>query len=159
MRDSVDFDVIRGYASQQFDFGPVLAAQSQLTQDAFNDEVISACVDAELDPAAGKFCSVTVVGHSDRNDTAGLSAEQRRENERQNSELRAESASSFVFDQIFDGVQSGGGTPPVDQASMQNVTIFTVAAGSASLIVPTPADENDRQQNRRVQFLVTKFAP
>jgi hypothetical protein len=159
MRDAVDFDVIRGYESQQFDFQPVLQAQSQATQSAFDTEVITACVNAEMNPGAGSFCSVTVVGHSDRNDSPGLTPEQRRENERQNSELRAEAAVSFIFDQIFARIQAAGGTPPVDQASAQNVTLFSVAAGAANLIVPTPATEDDRKQNRRVQFLVTTFTP
>jgi hypothetical protein len=148
-----------GYVSQQFDFPSLLQTKPQPVQDLFASLVVAKCVDAEIDPSAGKFCFVSIIGHSDRNDTPGLTSEQRRENERQNSELRAEAARSFVFDQIFAQIQAAGGTPPVDLASMLNVTIDAVTAGSANLIVPTPISEGQRQQNRRVQFVVSSFVP
>ena len=148
-----------GYVSQQFDFPSLLQTKPQATQDLFAQLVVAPCVNAEFDPSAGNFCFVSVIGHSDRNDTPGLTSEQRRENERQNSELRAEAARSFIIDQIFAQIQAAGGTPPVDLASMQNVTIDVVTAGSANLVFTTPAGEAQRQQNRRVQFVVSSFTP
>jgi flagellar motor protein MotB len=150
---------VAGYVSHEIDFPALLSRQSQELQDLVQAEVVAPLVDAEMVPEAGKFSSVTVIGHSDRVDDPGLSSEQRRADELSVSQLRAESAEAFLFSQVFDLVQAAGGTPPVDLASMQNGGIFTVAAGAADLLHPVPASEEERQENRRVQFLVAAFAP
>ncbi|GII23367.1 hypothetical protein [Planosporangium mesophilum] len=122
-------------------------------------EVIAPLADAEMVPEAGKFCVVSVIGHSDRVDTPGLTSEQRRADELSVSQLRAESTQAFLFAELFDLVQAAGGNSPVDLASMQNGAILTVAAGAADLKHVVPASESEREENRRVVFLVATFAP
>ena len=159
MRSMTDISVA-GYVANEIDFRAVLARQTEQLQEFIQIEVVTPLVEAEMVPETGRFCAVTVVGHGDRVDTPGMSAEQRRELELTNTQIRAEAAEAYLFDQVFELVQAAGGTPPVDLASMQSGGIFTVAAGAADLVHKTPGnDEGKRRQNRRVQFLVASFVP
>jgi flagellar motor protein MotB len=150
---------ISGYVSHEIDFPALLKRQSQTLQDLVQTDVIAPLADAEMVPEAGKFCIVTIIGHSDRVDTPGLTSEQRRADELSISQLRAESAQAFLFAELFSLVQAAGGTSPVDLASMQNGAIWTVAAGAADLTHTVPASESERQDNRRVVFQISTFAP
>ncbi|TDB83265.1 hypothetical protein E1264_29070 [Actinomadura sp. KC216] len=150
---------VSGYFSQEIDFPAVLQRQSQALQDLVRDEVIAPLAGAETVPGDGKFCVVTIIGHSDRVDTPGLTSEQRRAQELNASQLRAESAQAFLFSELFALVQGAGGTPPVDLASTQNGAIWTVAVGAADLIHTVPANETQRRENRRVVFQVSAFTP
>ena len=148
-----------GYLSQKFDFPELLGGEPQEVQDVVQDKIITPFADAEMTPVAGKFCQITIIGHSDRDDTPGLTSEQRRASELEISQLRADSAKAFLFSQMFDRVSKAGGTPPVDTDSMQNSAILTVAAGSADLKHLMPGnDENQRQENRRVVIAIAAFA-
>jgi flagellar motor protein MotB len=147
-----------GFASQQFDF-PALHAQLGHAARDLLEVMIESAVTAESDPNAGRFCAIVIVGHSDRVDTPGLSSESRRDQELQASELRAESAQAWFFNELFNRLQSQGGTPPVDLSSMQNVDIRTVACGSADLVHKVPSGEQERRENRRVHFIGTVFTP
>jgi len=145
-----------GYGDHQFDFPALHPELPQEVRDLL-EVVIESAVTAESDPEAGRFCSIVLAGHSDRNDS-GLSPEQRRADELEASTLRAESARAFLFDQLFTRLQSGGFLPPVDLASMRNVDMNVVSCGSADLNHPTPSNEQ-RPQNRRVQISATMFTP
>ena len=158
MRELTDIPV-GGYVSHETDFAALLARQSQGMQDLVQTEVVAALADAEMVPEAGKFCAVTVVGHSDRVDDPGLTPEERRADELNVCEQRVESAQAFLFNEISDLILTAGGTVPADLASMQNGAIFTALAGAANLLHPVPASEEERAENRRVQFLIAKFAP
>jgi hypothetical protein len=147
-----------GFTSQEIDFSALLSRSSPAAKGLL-DVMIQTAVTAESDPPAGRFCTIVFVGHSDRDDTPGRSPEDRRALELQMSTLRAESAQSFFFQQMFDELKSQGFTPPVDVASMQNVEFQTIACGSADLINLTPTNEDQRAQNRRVHFVGTAFTP
>lgn len=146
-----------GFGDQQFDFSALQQQLPQTTRDLL-EVVIEEAVTAESGISPGHFCSILIEGHSDRNDTPGLSPEERRANELQISTLRAESTQAFLFEQLFSRLQSGGFPAPVDLASMQNVEMTTVACGSANLIhlIPTP---DQRPDNRRVEITGTTFTP
>jgi flagellar motor protein MotB len=158
MRELTDIPV-GGYQSHETDFATLLARQSQGMQDLVQTEVVAALADAEMVQEAGKFCTVTIVGHSDRVDDEGLTPEQRRADELDVCVQRADSAQAFLFNEVSDLVLTAGGTVPADLASMQNSAIFTAPAGAANLLHTVPASEQEREENRRVQFLVAKFAP
>ncbi|GAA3102901.1 hypothetical protein GCM10010520_55040 [Rhizobium viscosum] len=147
-----------GYAPQRFDFPALHAELSQTVRDLLEVFVESA-VTAESDPAANRFCQVIIVGHSDRVDSAGLSSEQRRAQELEASQLRAESAQAWLFNELFNRLQAQGYVPPVDLASMQNVDIQTIACGSADLVHLVPQNEEQRRDNRRVHFIGMVFTP
>lgn len=147
-----------GFASQQFDFPALHAQLSQTIRDIL-EVMIESAVTAESDPNAGRFCEIVIVGHSDRVDTPGLSSESRRAQELQASQLRAESAQEWFFNELFNRLQSQGFVSPVDIASMQNVDIQTVACGSADLVHLVPSGEQERRNNRRVHFIGTVFTP
>jgi hypothetical protein len=150
---------IAGYDTAQIDFPQRHAGLSQQARDLI-DVMIESAVTAESDPKAGRFCSITFVGHADRVDVAGLSPEDRRKQELENSSLRAESAQAFVFSEIFKRLTSQGFTGPVDLASLVNVELRTVACGSADLINKAPGnDMEQRKQNRRVHLIGTVFTP
>lgn len=147
-----------GFASQQFDF-PTLHSQLSQTARDLLEVMLESAVTAESDPEAGRFCSIVIVGHSDRLDTPGLTSEARRAQELQASELRAQSAQAWFFSELFNRLQQQGFTPPIDLASMQNVDIQTIACGSAGLIHLIPSGEPERKDNRRVHFMGTVFTP
>lgn len=146
-----------GFAEEQFDFPALHAQLSQQVRDLL-EVMIESAVTAESDPAAGRFCTIVIAGHSDRVDTAGVTSEQRRAKELLFSTLRAESAQAFFFNELFVRLQNGGFVPPIDLASFQNVDISTVACGAADLIHLVPSDAQ-RPDNRRVQIIGTIFTP
>ncbi|MCX4543516.1 hypothetical protein [Streptomyces sp. NBC_01565] len=148
---------IPGYGAGQYDFGAVLATRPQAAVDAVNLEVADRAANAE--EFDGQACVITVVGHSDRDDTPGLTPEQRRESERNASRRRADDAAAWLFRQIVLRLQASGITPPATVADLRGTSIFTAAAGAADLVHPVPAGETERRENRRVVFLVAHLRP
>jgi flagellar motor protein MotB len=148
-----------GYDASQIDFPQRLAQLPQQTRDLI-DVMIESAVTAESDPDAGRFCTITIVGHADRVDTPGISSESRRAQELESSTLRAESAQAFVFSEIFTRLSSQGFTAPVDLASLVSVEIQTIACGAADLVHQNPGNNTDqRKDNRRVHLIGTIFTP
>ena|ERR1700738_3077036 len=148
-----------GYENEQFDFPQLHAQLSQGTRDLL-EVMIESAVTAEASPEAGRFCSITIVGHADRVDVPGTSSEDRRAKELEISSLRAESAQAFVFNELFTRLTNQGFTAPVDLANMQNVDIDTIACGAADLVHTNPGNDlEQRKENRRVHFIGTMFTP
>ena len=149
-----------GYGSGNVEFANIFNDDNltpQVKRDQF-DALVEAAVTAESGAAPGTFMSVLIVGHADRDDTPGRTPEQRRQLEHDNSDLRAESAESFLFSQIADRLLTGGFTVPNDIESLQSLELRRIAVGSADLLFVTPGnDEVQRQANRRVQFFGTAF--
>ena len=148
-----------GYISGEIDFPAAFGRLSQATRDLIIQAVVDPLVLAESNPGSCRFCSVSIVGHSDRYDVPGVTPEQRRAIELENSQLRAESAAAWLFTQLCDHLQNAGLTQPADWASAQTITIFIIACGSADLIHLIPANEAQRRENRRVHFMISSFEP
>jgi len=148
-----------GFVAHEFDFPALHGRVGQMARDLL-DAMIEAAIDAEADPSLGKFCYFLIVGHSDRQDSPNMTGEQRRADELEYSTLRAESAQSFVFEEIFNRMTAAGMTAPIDIANLKAVEMRTVACGSADLINKTPGnDEALRAENRRVHISCVSVTP
>ncbi|GAA2427769.1 hypothetical protein [Streptomyces coeruleofuscus] len=141
---------VDGYLSGQFDFATALATHSQALQD---DAMNAALAVAKAEKFSGTFCTITVVGHSDRDDTPGLTQDQRRASELNASTKRAESARDWIFAQARQLLIDDGQPDPGTISGLTRSFFFTQPAGAAQLKKPNPASETDRQRNRRVAFL------
>jgi flagellar motor protein MotB len=149
-----------GFVAGEVDFPALFDRQPLVTQEQIIRLVVDRCIQAEIVPDAGIFCSVVVIGHSDREDTPGLTSEQRRAKELESSQSRADSALEWLFTQLFDALEGADATAPVDWPSAQNVAVATLASGAADLVNKVPGlDEELRRQNRRVVFMTKSFSP
>lgn len=157
MTKSLDDLPVAGFVAQEVDFSALFDRLSVNARTTINDAVITPAVDAERFPSNGQFCSVTVLGHSDRVDTPGLTSEQRRAQELGASLDRAKSAANWVWEQITLGLTNAGVIPPATLPLAQNFDIAIAPCGAADLIHTVPAGEAERAENRRVQFLVSSF--
>lgn len=109
---------------------------------------------AKAEKFAGTFCTISVVGHSDRDDPPGLTQGQRRASELNASTKRAESARDWIFAQARQALIDDGRPDPGTISSLTRSVLFTQPVGAAQLKEPNPASETDRQRNRRVACLV-----
>jgi hypothetical protein len=154
---------VPGFDAEQFDF-PALLADLPGAQDFLGSEFLDPLFDAEGADGFGtsceqrRYCSVLIIGHSDRNDEPGLTSEERRAKELQFSELRAQSAAAWLLSQLQDRLQNQGITFPADWPSGVNVGLELVSAGAADLKFTTPANESERKENRRVAFTIAVFS-
>jgi hypothetical protein len=102
-----------------------------------------------------KFCSITIVGYSDRDDTPGISDVERRKKEDLRAMERASSASSWLRVEFFKLFT----LHPLDDLTLRdrrNIAVNIVSAGAGSLNEMQPGNnERLRQTNRRVVFYVT----
>jgi hypothetical protein len=110
-------------------------------------------------PGGSKFSFIRIEGHADRVDSPGLSPEARRAKELESSDLRAEAAQAFFFDEIAKRLLARGFVVPADLASAQNIFIDRVACGAARLKHTVPTGEPQRRENRRVEILAVDFSP
>ncbi|MFJ4953147.1 hypothetical protein [Streptomyces sp. NPDC088760] len=150
---------ISGFVAQEVAFPQLLDRLSEGARDTVRQEVIEPAVNAEGFPGDGRFCLITVLGHSDRVDTAGPSAEQRRAQELDASDKRATSAGTWVFEQITAALTAAGQSPPASVEEATNFDIVLVPCGAAALVNPVPTSEAQRAQNRRVQCVISTFTP
>jgi hypothetical protein len=150
---------ISGFVAQEVAFSQLFGRLAASAKQTIRHEVVEPAVNAEHFPSNNQFCLITVLGHSDRVDTAGLSAEQRRAQELDASDKRASSAGDWVFDQITAALTAAGETPPTSVADATNFDIFTMPCGAAALVNVVPTNEAQRAENRRVQFVISTFTP
>jgi hypothetical protein len=147
---------LQGFASGQTDFSAQLSTLPVEILEPFA-KLIDGTFEASSDPSGVKFMSISIVGHSDRQDLPGMSNEQRRESERQASQDRADSASNWLLNKLAD-MQNPGDVIQLDWRSVSNIGAAVIASGAAQLINPNPGSNEDlRVQNRRVQFFVTSI--
>ncbi|MFF7244404.1 hypothetical protein ACFZBU_10970 [Embleya sp. NPDC008237] len=149
--------IISGFGDHDTDFEAAFDNSSEEAQERIRQQVVNEAARAEMIPEEGKFCSVTVIAHSDRVDDAPTS-EQARADELQVSVERGDNALLWLFDQIQQVVQDAGATVPASVDDMQSVNVFRVACGAAHLLFPVPTPD-ERPENRRVEFAVASFAP
>jgi len=143
-----------GYAS-----GEVVSADRYGAFDPASDErsQLDAAVTRiaqTVDAGDASFVAITVVGFSDRNDTPGLSCDDRRASESNASKDRSDSALSWLIEAV--GAQLV--TPLADwHESSDRVTWIQVPTGAALLANDPPLDDAQRAENRRVKFVFSFF--
>jgi hypothetical protein len=146
---------IDGYGSGETDFAARLAQSGPQVQLDFQTSIIDPLLMVLSSP--DQSAVLTITGHSDRVDTAGLTREQRRLQEFSASTDRADSAAEGIEQIIHDRLL---GFVPDDFDELQQVAIFPRAAGAAVLRESAEAlSDVQRRRNRRVQMRVVRFQP
>lgn len=155
MIKSVTEMIVDGFGANETDFLTRLNQADFLTQTGFDTQIIQpmlAVLNTDNDSAV-----LTITGHADRVDTAGLTREQIRQQELDASDARAISAVAGVR-QLID--QQTPFFIPDDLNDMPQLFVADRPAGAAVLReTSVPLSEDQRQRNRRVQFRLIHFQP
>ena len=145
--------IVDGYASGRTDFSEALSALPVDRRGEY-DLVIDVAASAIERPDVS--CVLSVAGHSDRVDTAGVDRHAARAQELQSSKDRAESAGLFITAEIHSRVPG----LPEDLNELQNFALLVRWAGAGLLQQAAPnLTEAQRKQNRRVQLRAIAFVP
>jgi hypothetical protein len=115
-----------------------------------NSPAVEVVIEAALDvlhnnPDGTKACIMLLMGHSDRDDTQDLSADERHRNEYERSRERAESARAWLLDTVNERAQTSGLPTVNDFRGDENLFVPFVSLGAVQLV-----SEQDRPRNRRV---------
>jgi hypothetical protein len=102
--------------------------------------------------------SLIVAGHSDRQDRADLSCDERRTSEADAAQSRASSAWEWIKARVAELTSIAGVEAGEWWDTSPHITWGLVYAGAGMLKFPVPA-AGERPQNRRVVVLVSQFAP
>ena len=143
---------IRGYVSHETDFRALLARRPDLAVPQVA-AIIDAAFEAFENSTRQKACSITIIGHSDREDRPGLTDAQRRASELQASTQRAQSASAWLLDKVNDVAQASNLAIELEWKGVPAVDVVAIGAGASDLLHP-PVTEADRKANRRIVFIV-----
>jgi len=151
--------IIDGYGSGETSFLARLGQSDVQVQSDIQTNIIEPLL-AVLN-SSDQTAVLTVAGHSDRVDTAGLTREQRRQEELTASETRANDAAEGVKQLIRDRfLLDAGVLLPVDLDDIQQLAILPRVAGAAVLRESAEElSEEQRRLNRRVQMRVVSFRP
>jgi hypothetical protein len=145
--------IVNGFGSGEVDLATRLA-QDPAQASVFNSEIIDNIVDVLRSPDAG--AALSVAGHADRDDTAGLSHIQHLAIERAASENRVNNAIAHIHQLV----QQQEPTAPSD---LNTLTFFDVnlRAPGAGVLEQDGASltEAQRKLNRRIQARLLVFKP
>lgn len=147
--------IFSGFASGESDFAARYAAYAPDSPErqALDSAVSSVAAIISAGAAGKSFAAVTFIGYSDRNDTPGLSCDDRRASESKASVDRAVSANSWFTNAVAALID-----PPIDNWTDSDRFSWNITAtGAALLQKDPPADEAERATNRRVSFEVNVF--
>lgn len=145
---------IDGYSSGVTDFATVLL-DAPADEQVLVQQLVDRLAQHVADPDNSGFTSVTIIGHSDRQDNAAMSCDQRRQSEADAAKDRALSAWQWTKDQVSERFVAAGQPAPPDEWWETNpaMTWALVFAGAGQLLHPNPTMEQ-RPLNRRVNFLI-----
>jgi flagellar motor protein MotB len=102
--------------------------------------------------------TITVAGHSDRQDRADFSCDQRRESEIVNSRDRAESAWDFCKSVITERLQQAESPEAeVEWWETSDRVTWDLVFAATGMLLNGSANEAERAQNRRVDILISIF--
>lgn len=106
---------------------------------------------------ANNFSTITIVGHSDRQDRADFNCDQRRQSEIDAASARANSAWDFCRVAISQHIEQISGAPPADWWETSDRVTWDLVFASVGMLRNGSASEDERLQNRRVDILVSIF--
>lgn len=69
------------------------------------------------------------------------------------------SAHDVLFAKVADALTADGAAAPATFLDATNIGVDFASAGAADLVHLQPANEAEREQNRRVKFLAIQFSP
>lgn len=139
------------------DFAQLLATTDQPNLFRLG-EILTAVADQVANPVPNRFFSLIVAGHSDRQDRADMSCDERRTSEAEAAQGRAVSAWEWVKGRVVELVSVAGIDAGEWWESSPQVTWGLVFAGAGMLKFPEPTPD-ERLLNRRVVVLVSQFEP
>jgi hypothetical protein len=144
--------IVDGFGSGETDFATRLAADP-IQASNFNTKIIDNIVDVlRSQPNAG--AALSVVGHSDRDDTPGRSHIDHLAVERAASDARVTSAIAHIH--VL--VQQQEPSAPADLNSLFFFDVHLRSSGASVLIEDAPSlSEDQRRTNRRVQARLLVF--
>ncbi len=145
-----------GYQSGHTAFDEVFSTNPDVEQQQLIS-TIELIADGIIEPGTGPFVSIITVGHSDRQDRADFSCDQRRASEISASTDRAVSAWEWLKARVQERCLQSGVDAGEWWENAQGVTWALVFAAAGMLRSDPPAGEPERAQNRRVVFLVSFF--
>lgn len=146
-----------GYPAGNSDFAQLIATTQQPRLPRLG-EVLTAVADQVANPVPHRNFSLIVAGHSDRQDRADLSCDQRRVSEAEAAQHRAVSAWEWIKARVVELAAVAGVDAGQWWETSPHVTWGLVYAGAGMLKFPTPTGE-ERPLNRRVVLLVSRFDP
>lgn len=153
MIKTVTSAVVDGYGAGEVGFLAQLGRLDSEASLAFVDNVV-APLRAVLE-SSDQTAVVRIQGHSDRDDTPGLSREEHRVKELTASVDRANSATDGLLELV-----RGEDLEFADWADVQQIVVMPTVAGGADLVHSAPSlSDAQRRQNRRVTFVVARFQP
>src|SRR5438094_357027 len=117
--------VVDGYLSGETDFLVRLGQADVEVEEAFETAIMQPLLAVLSSP--DQAAVLTITGHADREDTEGLTREQRRQQEFEASDARAISAAEGVQQKIRDRF---GGPLPADFDQVQQLAILDRPAGA-----------------------------
>jgi hypothetical protein len=145
--------VVDGYGPGEVALIPRLTEGEPQMRQAFEANVIEPLLAVVL--SDGETAVLKIEGHSDREDSPGLSREQRRQSELAASVARANSATDGAFELL--AFEFPGLFPASDRAQ---VGVMPTGAGGAQLVESADSlTEVQRRRNRRVSFILIRFQP
>jgi hypothetical protein len=145
-----------GYEAGQTDFGTLLATVPQAELNNLLDitSIIAGQITA---PAPGVFVSLIVTGHSDRQDRADFSCDQRRDSEIAAATERAVSAWEWIKADVATKVAASGGNAG-DWWETSGFVTWGLVFAAAGMLKFNPPSDDERRLNRRVVVLSSLFS-
>lgn len=150
MRHEWTFMTLDGFGDGDTDFAARLAAADQSVRDEFDANIMFPMINGMAEGVV-----LVVAGHADRIDNGAEDHAARLRREGDASYARAVSAEDEILVKIgTDWLDP----PPASWDELPEIAVLRQGRGATALAVE-PADEADRQRNRRVALQVCRFFP